>query len=306
MILFVSGRCDIPAFYSEWFFNRIHAGFVDVRNPYDSHQISRIPLTSNNIDAVLFCTKNPMPMMERLNEIPFPYLFHITLTPYHHDIEPNVPDKQTLIQAIQTLSQKIGKERVILRYDPVLLNDRYTLDYHKKAFEKLIKQLAPYLSTVIFSFIDIYKNTMQHAQELHLQPLSETEMIQCAKAFSEIAATYQINLQTCAETIDLSSYGIKNGACISKEIMEKLLCRPYDPPQGKPIRSCRCLPTVDIGDYNACLHYCKYCYANYDEKAVKFRCPSHDPNASVLLGSITAQDRITIRSEKQNRQLPLF
>lgn len=306
MILFVSGRCDIPAFYSEWFFNRIHAGFVDVRNPYDAHQISRIPLTSNNIDAVLFCTKNPMPIMERLNEIPFPYLFHITLTPYHHDIEPNVPDKQMLIQAIRTLSQRLGKDRVILRYDPVLLNERYTLDYHKKAFEKLIKQLAPYLSTVIFSFIDIYKNTMQHAQELHFRSLTETEMTECAKAFSKIAATYQIKLQTCAETIDLSSYDIKNGACISKEIMEKLLCRPYDPPQGKPIRSCRCLPTVDIGDYNACLHYCKYCYANYDEKAVKFRCPSHDPNASVLLGSITAQDHITIRSEKQNRQLPLF
>lgn len=306
MILFVSGRCDIPAFYSEWFFNRIRAGFVDVRNPYDAHQLSRIHLTKSNIDACLFCTKNPSPMINRLDEISFPYLFHITLTPYHHDIEPHVPDKQQVIQAIITLSEKIGKERVVLRYDPVLINDRYTMEYHQKAFQKLIDQVAPYISTVIFSFVDIYKNTTQHAKELSLHPITKTEMIQCAKVFSKIVKPYGLTLQTCAETIDLSEYGIKNGACISKEIMEQLLHHPYDPPHGKAVRNCNCLPTVDIGDYNACPHYCRYCYANYNEEAVKQRCLTHNPDASVLIGEITAEDHIKIRTEKQHRQIPLF
>lgn len=306
MILFVSGRCDIPAFYSEWFYNRLNAGFVDVRNPYDPHQISRIPLTSNNVDAILFCSKNPMPMMNRLQEIPFPYLFHITITPYHRDIEPNVPDKQTVIQAIRKLSEVIGRHRVIVRYDPILLNERYTIDYHKKAFEKLMKQLAPYINTVIFSFIDIYKNTRAHEKDLNLMPLMQMQMKQLGKALSDIAKPYHINLQTCGEDIDLMEYGIQNGACISKAIMEQLLQRPYDPPQGKPIRSCNCLPTVDIGDYNACAHFCRYCYANYDEQAVQKRCLTHDPNASVLLGHITQQDHITLRSEKQSRQFSLF
>lgn len=306
MILFVSGRCDIPAFYSEWFYHRLCSGFVDVRNPYDPHQISRIPLTANHIDAVLFCTKNPIPMLPRLNEITLPYLFHITITPYHHDIEPNIPDKSMIIQAVQTLSNIIGKQRVILRYDPVLLNKRYTVEYHQKAFAKLIEQLAPYIGTVIFSFIDIYKNTVAHADALQLHPINNSEMIQLAKAFSDCIKPYHIPLQTCAENIDLSAYGIKNGACISKEMMDRLLQRPYDPPSGPAIRNCNCLPTVDIGDYNACQHYCKYCYANYDEKAVSKRCLMHDPNASVLLGQISDQDHITVRCEKANRQLPLF
>lgn len=306
MILFVSGRCDIPAFYSEWFFNRLKAGFVDVRNPYDSHQISRIPLTEGNVDALLFCTKNPLPMMKRLHEIQLPYLFHVTLTPYHSDLEPNVPDKQGIIQAIQAISQQIGKERLIVRYDPILLNPRYTMEYHQKAFTSLLKQIAPYINTIIFSFVDLYKNTQKHQKELNLQPITKLQMKQLSQMFSELAKPYGIALQTCGESIDLSSYGVKNGACISKQLMESLLGRAYDPPAGKAIRACNCLPTVDIGDYNACPHFCRYCYANYDEQEVRKRCLSHDPNASVLLGQITAQDHITVRKEKQNRQLPLF
>lgn len=306
MILFVSGRCDIPAFYSEWFINRLKAGFVDVRNPYDSHQISRIPLTKGNVDALLFCTKNPQPMLKRLHEIQLPYLFHITLTSYHNDLEPHVPDKQSIIRSIQTLSQQIGKERVIVRYDPILLNSRYTIDYHQKAFASLLKQLAPYINTVIFSFIDLYKNTQRHQKELDLQPLTDSQMRQLAQVLSDIARPYGIMLQTCGESIDLSDYGIKNGACISKQLMEALLKRPYDPPIGKAVRACNCLPTVDIGDYNACPHFCRYCYANYEEQTVKERCITHDPEASVLLGQITPEDHITVRKEKQNRQLPLF
>ena len=94
MILFVSGRCDIPAFYSEWFFHRLEAGFVDVRNPYNEHQISRIRLSDDVVDCILFCTKDPRPMLPRLKEIPFPYLFHVTLTGYHSDIEPGVRDRK--------------------------------------------------------------------------------------------------------------------------------------------------------------------------------------------------------------------
>ena len=119
MILFVSGRCDIPAFYTPWFFHRLKEGYVNVRNPYDPHQISRIFLDEKNIDAILFCTKNPLPMLSRLDEIPFPFLFHITLTAYHKDIERHVPDKTKIIEGIKKLSEKIGKDKVIVRYDPV-------------------------------------------------------------------------------------------------------------------------------------------------------------------------------------------
>ena len=134
MILFVSGRCDIPAFYSEWFFNRLNEAFVDVRNPYNEHQISRIILDGTYIDCILFCTKNPIPMLDRLDEIRFPYLFHVTLTGYHRDIEPGIPDKRAIVQAVKKLSEKIGRERVIIRYDPILITPRYQPTYHEKAF----------------------------------------------------------------------------------------------------------------------------------------------------------------------------
>ncbi len=306
MILFASGRCDIAAYYSDWFFQRIQAGFVDVRNPYNPHQISRIPLTDANVDAILFCTKNPLPMLSRLHEIPFPYLFHVTLTPYHQDVEPNVFDKQQICAGIKHLAKQIGKERVVLRYDPILLTHRYDLDYHIRAFTKLVNTLHDSCDRVIISFVDLYKNTKANQQKIGMRSLSQADMIAIGKSFGLIGKKYHLPIQTCAEPIDLSSYGIQNDACISKTMMERLLHHPYDPPQGKGIRNCACLPTVDIGDYNACAHLCRYCYANYDEIQVKERMKMHDPHSSILLGHLSEDDQITIRKEKDHKQMPLF
>lgn len=306
MIIFVSGRCDIPAFYSEWFFKRLQEGFVDVRNPFNPHQISRIPLNEQNVDAFLFCTKNPTPLLQHLDAITIPSLFHITLTSYHEDIEPHVPDKKMIIQAIKELSKQVGKERVVLRYDPILLSDRYTCEYHRKAFASLLEQLQDAISLVIISFVDLYKNTKANYQSMHLKEMDEQDMREIGKVLGEIATQYHMPIQTCAEVIDLSDVGIQQGACVSKEIMEGLLQRPYEPSKGKTPRTCKCLPFVDIGDYNACAHLCKYCYANYNEKEVRARMLRHDPNSSVLLGHITEEDKITIRKEKGYQQLPLL
>ena len=95
---------------------------MDVRNPFNPHQISRIALTQDQIDAMIFCTKNPLPILHRLSEIPFPYLFHVTFTPYHQDIESHVLDKKAILEGIVELSKQIGKDRVYVRYDPILLN----------------------------------------------------------------------------------------------------------------------------------------------------------------------------------------
>lgn len=306
MILFVSGRCDIPAYYSEWFFNRLSAGFVDVRNPFNPHQISRIPLTEQNVDAVLFCTKNPIPLLKRLDEIPFPYLMHVTLTPYHRDIEPNVIDKQEVLNAIKTISERIGKDRIVVRYDPILLTKRYTIEYHLKAFEKLAKEISNIVSTIIISFVDLYKNTKENTDQMGLIEMQENDMKVLAHGIGSISKQYGIHVQTCGEDIELNDYGIDKGACVSKEIMEALLHRPYDVPKGKPVRNCKCLPFVDIGDYNACAHLCKYCYANYDEKQVRSRMKLHNPNATILLGEVSEEDKITIRKEKDHKQMNLF
>lgn len=305
MILFVSGRCDIPAFYTPWFFQRLKEGYVDVRNPYDAHQISRIYLDKNNIDAILFCTKNPLPMLSRLDEIHFPFLFHVTLTPYHKDIERYVPDKTKIIEGIKQLSEKIGKDRVIVRYDPILLSEHYTIAYHMKAFEKLCKELQGYIDHIIISFVDMYKNTQKHASLMKLKKIELEDIHALGKSLGNIGKDYQIPIKTCAEAFDLSLYGIEKGLCVDKEKMERLL--GYRLRNGKGVRKeCGCMETVDIGDYNCCAHECLYCYANYDDKKVKDRVQLHDPNSSVLLGHIGEKDRITIRKDKNIQQLKLL
>lgn len=307
MILFVSGRCDIPAFYSEWFFNRLHEGFVDVRNPFNPHQISRIYLNERNIDCILFCTKNPIPMLQRLDEIPFPYLFHVTLTPYHADIEEHVLSKKEILAAIQELAQRLGKRRVIVRYDPILLTPKYTIAYHQRAFEKLCKELEGYVERIIISFVDMYKNTNANQKRMQLQEMRHDDMQQIGEVLGSIAQRYHMQIQTCAEDVDLSRFSIRKGLCIDRLELEELLQHSLDHIQGKGVRnSCGCMPSVDIGDYNCCAHGCRYCYANYNETQIYERMQLHDPNSSILLGYVEDEDVITLREDKRIRQLPLL
>ena len=123
MILNISGRTDIVAFYTKWFMNRYKEGYVDVRNPFNNKLVSRINF--RNVDAILFCTKNPIPILKEIPKIKKPIIFHVTLTPYKEDIEPNVPDKKQIIEAIKKISDIIGKDKIIVRYDPIFLNDKY-------------------------------------------------------------------------------------------------------------------------------------------------------------------------------------
>lgn len=307
MILNISGRTDICAFYSEWLMNRFKEGYVDVRNPFNEHSISRIYLNKENIDAILFCTKNPIPMLKYLDEIPFPYIFHITLTPYHKEMESNVIDKKEVIKAIQEISKKIGKERAVLRYDPILLNDKYTIAYHKKAFESLCIQLNGYIQTCVISFVDMYKNTRKNIEQMHLIELTNDKIETLCESLSEIAKKNNIQIQTCAEDIDLRKYDIYNKPCFDKEEIECILNITIRGNINKGVRNnCACMETVDIGDYNSCMHYCRYCYANYDEIQVNKRIKMHDPTSSVLLGKVNAEDQIHIRKEKRVVQMKLL
>lgn len=157
MILSVSRRTDIPNYYSEWFYNRIKEGFLYVRNPMNAHQISEIKITPDVVDCIVFWTKNPLPMMKRLNEIKdYNYYFQFTLTGYGNDVEVNLPNKKTeMIPVFQELSEKIGKQKVIWRYDPIFFSDRYTKEYHLKAFKSIAEALSGYTEKCVISFVDI-------------------------------------------------------------------------------------------------------------------------------------------------------
>ena len=166
MILSVSRRTDIPNYYSEWFVNRIKEGYLYVRNPMNAHQISKIDISPQVVDCIVFWTKNPKNMMSRLSELKgYNYYFQFTITGYGKDVEPNIPDKRTeIIPVFQELSRQIGKEAVIWRCDPIFLSEKYTKEYHLKAFEEIATKLRGYTDKVIISFVNI-DWSLKHAQK---------------------------------------------------------------------------------------------------------------------------------------------
>lgn len=293
MILNVSGRTDIVAFYTKWFMNRYHEGYVDVRNPFSYHMVSRIYF--DDVDAILFCTKNPIPILDKLKEINKPILFHVTLTPYKNDIEPNVPAKSEIIEAIKVLSQIIGKEFLTIRYDPIFISDTYNLEYHVRAFERLCALLDGYVNKILISFIDDYKNVRKNKNILNHRALTENDYKTIGECFSKSAKKHGILVHTCFEDRNLVEYGFIKGECFSLELAYQLTNKVYKKWTARKENKCNCVQMVDIGVYNSCRHYCKYCYANYDEKKVQHHLLLHNPNSSLLIGELSDEDIIKRR-----------
>lgn len=294
MILNVSGRTDIVAFYCKWFMNRYKEGFVDVRNPFNPKLVSRINF--DNVDLIMFCTKNPIPILKDIEKIKKPILFHITLTPYKKDIEPNVPPKGQIIEAIKKLSKILGKDNVVVRYDPVFLSDKYNLEYHKKAFDNMCNKLNGYVNKIIISFLDIYKNVKKNKYELQYKELKESDYKEIGKSFSKSAANNNMTVQTCFEEHNLVEYGFIKGDCLNAELAFKLTNKVFSKKwNARKGKLCNCVEMVDIGVYNSCKHFCKYCYANFDEKKVNDNYNNHDPNSSLLVGHLKDDDIIKER-----------
>lgn len=295
MILFASGRTDIPAFYSNWFINRVEAGFVDVRNPFNQKLVSRIYFS--DVDLIMFCSKNPLPMINKLDILKVPVLFHVTITPYGKDVEPNIPDKRLIIEGVKKLSLVLGIDNVVVRYDPIFLSDKYNVDYHIRAFDKLCKNLNGYVNKIIVSFMDEYKNVRSNKNILKYRAFTREDYKKIGEAFSKSAHDNGMSVQTCFEDEDLTQYGFVKGECLSHELAYILTGKKFKSSNVRKEKKCECVQMVDIGDYNSCMHMCKYCYANYDEKAVSNNFERHDDNSSLLIGSIQRDDVIKVRKK---------
>ena len=297
MILSVSRRTDIPAFYSDWFFNRLTEGFVYVRNPMNIHQVSKIVLSPDVIDCIVFWSKNPRPMLSRLDELKeYMYYFQFTINAYDKGFEAGVPRKEGVINTFKELSEKIGPKRVIWRYDPILLTDKMDKSYHYRYFEKIAKRLEGYTNTCVISFVDLYKKTQQNLKDTTAREPSFKEMLEMAAQLFVIANKYGITVQTCAEEIALETVGVKHGKCIDNALIEDLLgvklIVSKDPNQRK---ECGCVQSIDIGEYNTCAHGCKYCYANFKDGVVAKNRAAHNPHSPLLVGELGPYDKVTER-----------
>jgi len=287
MIISASRRCDIPAFYSDWFLNRIKQGYVNVKNPFNANQIKTVSLKKEDVDCIVFWTKNVSPIMDKLdilNNMGYIYYFLYTITPYECDIEPYVPCKSEIADSFRMLSEKIGKHRNILRYDPIIINDKYTENYHIETFEKFLIGLKGYTNKCIISFVDIYKKLPKASKMTIGEEIERSTMQNIAKHFAKTAKENNIEIQTCSEDIDLSGLGIYKKACIDKDFIEQLKGSKLDIKKAASQRKlCSCAQSTDIGVYNCCPHGCIYCYANSGQEKVFRNIKRHNVYSPILI-----------------------
>lgn len=298
MILSASRRTDIPTYYSDWFMNRLKEEYALTRNPMNRSQISKIILSPETIDCIVFWTKDAANILDKLpqmDKMGYSYYFQFTLTPYGEDIERNLRDKPDIVKTFQQLSKSIGRDRVLWRYDPILLNASLTLNYHVEQFETLCNQLCNYTNICTISFVDLYVRLNKAVKYNLLREITKAEMLQLAEKLFEIGRKYGIELRACSEKLDLSGVGIHSASCIDKSIVEHICGHII---AAKPDRnqrpSCGCIQSVDIGVYNTCKNGCIYCYANHSDISIDENYSKHNPGSELLIGTVGADDKITL------------
>ncbi len=294
MIISASRRTDIPAFYSAWLINRIRAGFCLVPNPFNSKQISRISLAPEDVDAFVFWSKNPKPMLGVLSELTdrgFIYYFQFTLNNYPHVLEPSVPVLETRLNTFHELAHLLGPARVVWRYDPIIITRATNYDFHAAVFEQLAGSLRGATFRVVVSVVDLYRKTdrrmsrlKEDAFEIDPDAGNSPRMFQLLSHISRVAHAAGMSPFSCAEDRDFSLAGVRPGSCIDCDLIASLgghVTTKKDPGQ-RP--ACRCVISRDIGISDTCIHGCPYCYATRNSRMARQRHSEHDPNSPVLIG----------------------
>lgn len=308
MIIQTGMRTDIPAFYSKWLINRLKAGFVCVRNPYDPSSVTRYSLSPKVVDLIGFCTKNPAPMLPHMDLLKaYGQYWFVTITPYGREIEPNVPDKKTVMEDFKRLSNLVGVCSIGWRYDPIFISEAYPVERHIADFERMAANLSGYTKTCVISFIDLYKKVERNFPQA--RAVRPAERIQIGKAFAEIGDGFGLTIKACAEGNDLAPYGVDCNGCMTIKTFEDALhCRLDAPKRKSPRNECACFLGNDIGAYDTCGHLCRYCYANTNAETVRRNMCRHDPASPFLLGKSEPGDRIHEAKQESwiDRQLNLF
>jgi hypothetical protein len=269
MILSVSRRTDIPALYVDWFFRQLGQEYVLVPNPMNTRKIQKIALqpvkigtnvlggveVSGNVDGIVFWSKNPQPLLDRIDELEdFKFYFQYTLNAYGGQFEPGIPPLDERIKTFQELSTHCP---VVWRYDPIFLGSGITIEWHKQQFEHIARKLSGCTDRCMIKCLrDRFSGIVTP---------TTSQIVEIATSLAAIGKKYGIEVQTCAEIVNLEQFGIRQGKCTDPAIFEKLLgnvtlkTKKLDGQR----KNCRCIPCVDIGVYDTCSNGCTYCYARH-------------------------------------------
>jgi len=289
-IISASRRTDIPAFYSKWFINRIRAGYCAVPNPFNAGQVSDVSLKPQDVQAIVFWTRNPKPLINYLPELDrkgYKYYFQYTIIGYPGSIEPKCSPINTAIKTFRELSELIGKDRVIWRYDPILYSNETPFEWHVKQISYLIAKLKSHTKRLVISFIDPYRKTKIRMEKeigggFRLAPdaFEVSAYGALAEYIGKEAENAGLEVRTCAERVDLEESGIKHGKCIDDELIRNIwgvdVSKRKDPSQRK---QCGCVVSKDIGVNNTCLFGCRYCYATSSMRSAESNFEKHDASS---------------------------
>lgn len=302
MILSASRRTDIPAYYSEWLVHRLRTGYCLVRNPVNFHQVSRVALSPEIVDCIVFWTKNPLPMLGKLpmlDAMGYRYYFQYTITPYDKLIERYLPGKQILVDCFSRLAGRLGRERMVWRYDPIILNDTLDITWHRRAFERLCQTLQGHTDTVVISFVDQYAKVKTNV----IRPIGTDEMLELAGYLGQTAKRYGMHAAACCEEVDFTQAGVVQNSCIDRTRIEKTCGYPLKIGRDKNQRpGCGCCESIDIGAYDTCPNGCIYCYAGRSAALIEKNRSQHDPCCELLIGQPGETDRITQRKLASARE----
>lgn len=312
MIISASRRTDIPAFYAPWFINRVRAGFLLTRNPFNAHQIVRVSLSPGEVEAIVFWTRNPENIMPYLKELDFGgyrYYFQYTITGYPRLIEKSVPNPFKAIDTFCRISDILGPGRVIWRYDPILISNKIDIDEHKRLFSKIADSLRGKTKRVVISVADFYQKTERNLNSVeglvYSDLLADNQaLLDLVSFMADTASSHGMEIQSCAEAIDLSSVGIEHGKCIDEKLLKSEFNLSLKADKDKGQRDeCGCIKSIDIGQYNTCLHGCAYCYATFNENVVVKNKRMHDPESPFLVGSAGDISEELLKAPPQQQSL---
>jgi len=293
MIISASRRTDVPAFFGEWFVRRLEDGYVVVRNPMNHSQIRRVDLTPQQVECIVFWTKDPEPFLAhlpRLDAMGYTYYFQYTLNPYPADIEGGLPALSRRTASFKRLAEHVGPKRVVWRYDPIIFAPNITLEWHQEHYGCLAEQLKGYSERCVISFVDFYQKTLRNTKHLGLRPPVAEERDSLCRFIGEAGRASGFTVSACCEDASLAEYGISRASCVDAGLIAEITGRSCPVPRDRNQRpGCGCAQSIDVGVYNTCSHLCAYCYANTSSKAVRQNILRHDPHSPVLIGSIAEQ-----------------
>lgn len=309
MIINTGQRTDIPAFYSKWFINRIREGYVYVRNPYYPTLVTKFLLNPEVVDVIGFCTKNPRPMFPYLDEIKdYGQFWYISITGFDRDLEPNVPPINQVVEDFKYLSNKIGSNAIGWRYTPIIINDKYTKEYHINKFEEIANKLEGYTNLVAYGFVDLYPKLNKNHPEI--KDTNDKTKIEITNAFIDIAKKHHMNLRLCSKEKWLKEYGVDIDGCMRVKDYESSISSHLNIKQKMEARKgyCACYLSNDIGSYNSCPHLCTYCYANGNKELILKNYKNHDDNSPLLIGNLTNNDKIKEAKQEsyKDKRVTLF